>query len=146
MLSWTQLILASACAPAILVACSSTPSASLPVVGAAPAAAEGTCAADQPATWPTCKGEAGTLRGRIAREVHNHPDVGAAGPDAAPAHQIYIDVGERQVIAVSASPAPECAAGVAVEGRLTWFDLGGPKGTPMSYANLVVREATIRCE
>ncbi len=61
------------------------------------------------------------------------------------ARQVYLDVGEVQIIVVTEDTA-DCVGPMTAEGRLTVIDLGGPEGTRQSYRGLAIRDATVRCE
>lgn len=98
--------------------------------------------------WMACDGKMVKVSGTRPRMVSQHPVVsGPVGPepDAPETHQSYLDVGDLQVIVVSAEKNM-CDEKMTVVGRLERIDLGGAPGTKNSYKGWEILEAEVTCD
>ena len=121
---------------------------STPEKGAAAAAgaADGLCEVTAD-SWEACKDKKVRLEGgNPPRGPSQHPIMtGPSLEGPAKEHQGYLQVGDRQVVVLSAKPMA-CGGQMVVTGTLEYFELGGEPGTKGSYANWVVRGAEITCK
>lgn len=137
----------------LLLACGS-PAASDPVpepavepaveTAADPAPTTGRCHIEDSSTWEACQGTTAAIEGVAATVVHNHPVLNDSPfPDQAPA-QLYMDVGDLQVIVLT-SEDTRCTGRMTATGTLRLVDLGGPEGTMGSYRGLAIEGASLTC-
>ncbi|MCA9561296.1 MAG: hypothetical protein KC583_22255, partial [Myxococcales bacterium] len=96
------------------------------------------------ASWKACDGRRTTLVGHVTppERVTNHPvhSTPPGVPGARP-HQGYVDVGDRQVVVVTAQPIA-CKGPLSVSGHLRSVEV--PKG-PHTYRGWVMHADTVTC-
>lgn len=96
------------------------------------------------AAWKACDGQRTTLAATMTPpgRVTNHPMLtGPAGMPGARSHQGYVEVGDRQVIVLSAKPL-ECKGPLTLTGTLRSIEM--PKG-PHTYRGWSIDADSVTC-